>query len=97
MPSGMPLKDKHLRILMTWGITEVCISDGSPDDASPQTRADHSPTAPDAPIDPHLQAQSETRAREMFSHCDLALPVSRVLYDAAVARLATDFARKGCP
>ena len=97
MPSGMPLKDRHLRILMTWGITEVCVSDTKPNDtpADGETAPVTHSSAP--PIAPHIQAQSETRAKDMFSHCDLTLPVNRVLYEAAVARLATDLSRKGHP
>jgi hypothetical protein len=94
LPAGLPLKERHLRILMTWGVTEVVAwceggdTHVGKEDARPVVQAD-------GEGDPRCREQAEEVAREAFRHSDLDMPVMQALYDASVRRLAFEISQKG--
>ncbi|MGM0678080.1 MAG: hypothetical protein ACQETW_11825 [Pseudomonadota bacterium] len=86
LSAGIPLKDKHLRVLKTWGVTQVAIWQ----DAPPSATDDCLPsTAPPPPIDEQSYHQAEAVMRNAFRHCDLEKAVMHTLFDLATRRLAS--------
>ncbi|MDX9765720.1 MAG: hypothetical protein RBT51_00105 [Ectothiorhodospiraceae bacterium] len=80
IPSGMSIKEKHIKVLMSWGITEVTVRN----DPDAQTEAPSTPE-PTSPVDlpPGIQA----RLADLFRHADLSQPHMRELYALAGIRM----------
>lgn len=96
MPAGLPLKERHLRVLMTWGVTEVTIwTEGQPDNDEQAGLSDTDQATP--VLDPALRSRVAPVADELFRHCDMTLPVSQALYEASLRRMAAEISRKGSP
>ena len=93
LPAGMPLKERHLRVLMIWGVTEVVAWCETGDVHSGEDEG-QSEDQGDGP-DPHVLAQAEAVAGDAFRHCDLDMPVMRALYEASVRRLMLEIFQKG--
>jgi hypothetical protein len=93
LPAGMPLKERHLRVLMIWGVTEVVAWCETGD---VQSWEDEGPSEDqgDGP-DPDLLAHAEAVAGDAFRHCDLDMPVMRALHEASVRRLVLEISHKG--
>ncbi len=76
--AGATLEEKHLRVFMTWGITEVeIVADGIDDEKKP---SEHIP--------PQLLEQARKEADRRFVHTDCDHPAMKELYDLAVIRIA---------
>ncbi|ACL72926.1 hypothetical protein [Thioalkalivibrio sulfidiphilus] len=97
MPAGLPLKERHLRVLMTWGVTEVTIwTETQPDNDEQPGHSDADPATP--VLDPALRSRLAPVADDLFRHCDMSLPVSQTLYEASLRRIAAEAGRnKGSP
>ncbi|OOG20611.1 hypothetical protein B1C78_17100 [Thioalkalivibrio denitrificans] len=94
LSAGLPLKERHLRILMTWGVTEVVAwcEDG---DAQPREDEGRSEEETGKVVDPRHLEQAEEVAGDAFRHCDLDMPVMQALYEASVRNLALEISQKG--
>ena len=73
LAKGEKIQQKHMRILKSWGITEVNIS-GDP-------QPDHPP--PEA-VDPQQLEKAQIAAGFVFSHIDREHPAMKKLYDLCV-------------
>lgn len=94
LPAGVPLKERHLRILMTWGVTEV-VAWSEETDVQPRESEGRSEEETDGVADPRLLEQAEEVARDAFRHCDLDMPVMQALHEASVRRLVFEISQKG--
>lgn len=92
LSAGIPLKDKHLRVLKTWGVTQVAIWQEAPASATDSTLP--SREAP-PPIDETAYQQAEAVMLNAFRHCDLQQSVMQTLFDLATRRLASSIQLKG--
>ncbi|EHQ51662.1 hypothetical protein ECTPHS_03157 [Ectothiorhodospira sp. PHS-1] len=98
LSAGLPLRDKHIRVLKTWGVNEVAVWT---DKEVPVMQPDSSANG-DAQADPrHISEASLTQARSImttaFMHVDLANPVMDALFKVSTARLARKLDAKGNP
>lgn len=96
LPAGLPLKERHLRILMTWGVTEV-VAWCEEGEAQAGEAEGQSVVQADGEPDPQHREQAEEVARDAFRHSDLDMPVMQALYEASVRRLVLEISQKGPP
>lgn len=86
LSAGIPLKDKHLRVLKTWGVTQVAIWHDAPASATD----DRLPSTATPPlIDEKTYRQAEAVMQNAFRHCDLKQAVMQTLFELATRRLAS--------
>ncbi|TVQ74814.1 MAG: hypothetical protein EA372_01305 [Chromatiaceae bacterium] len=86
LSAGIPLKDKHLRVLKTWGVTQVAIWQEAPASATDNTQPSREVPPP---IDKTAYQQAEAVMLNAFRHCDLQQSVMHTLFDLATRRLAS--------
>ncbi|ANB03904.1 hypothetical protein ECTOBSL9_2703 [Ectothiorhodospira sp. BSL-9] len=86
LSAGIPLKDKHLRVLKTWGVAQVAIWQEAPASATDNSQPSREPPPP---VDEKAYQQAEAVMLNAFRHCDLRQSVMHTLFDLATRRLAS--------
>ncbi|MCG5510185.1 hypothetical protein [Ectothiorhodospira lacustris] len=98
LSAGLPLRDKHIRVLKTWGVNEVAIWT---DREVPLMHTESSATVPSLRDSSDISETSWTQAKSImstaFMHADLASPVMDTLFKVSTARLARKLDAKAGP
>ncbi|MCG5513007.1 hypothetical protein [Ectothiorhodospira shaposhnikovii] len=98
LSAGLPLRDKHIRVLKTWGVNEITVWT---DKEVPVMHPDSSANGDAQGAPREVSEASLTQARSImataFMHVDLANPVMDVLFKVSTARLARKLDAKGNP
>lgn len=82
LSAGAVIEPKHIKILRTWGISEVEVTDTSETDAA-ETNND-----PLKQFDSSLLEAATQQAERIFYHCDCSHPAISALFNQTVLRYA---------
>ncbi|MBK1674185.1 hypothetical protein CKO35_12900 [Ectothiorhodospira shaposhnikovii] len=98
LSAGLPLREKHVRVLKTWGVTEIFIwiekeSFLYQNDLIGVSASNESKTA----ITKSALNQAKVIMEIAFTHAEKQNPVMNILFEIATERLARKLVTKGSP